>query len=186
MLVSTSCAVTLASHTGGVDDVTQQRWQLLLKAEYVRAVQQWLEPADCRQEGDPAEPSVAADYRAHGGICWCWGCPWLEIRQTVWLECRVQVVGCGLTQVHRVVTGTWMHTGQCPWSSCLCHQIAPPQAVWETDCSCSGEPSAGKILFCHLAIQNLIPGLVWVAQFGWIGWGDSVRTWPFQSVAMAL
>lgn len=41
VLVSTSCAVTLASHTGGVEDMTLHRWQLLLKAEYLRAVQHW-------------------------------------------------------------------------------------------------------------------------------------------------
>lgn len=43
VLVSTSCAVTLASHTGGVGDMTQQRWKLPLKAEYLRAVWLWLQ-----------------------------------------------------------------------------------------------------------------------------------------------
>lgn len=56
----------------------------------------------------------------------------------------------------------------------------------ETGCSYSGEPSAEKILFSQLAVQNLVSRLVWIAGIDWICWGDSVMTWPFPSVAMAL
>lgn len=48
VLVSTSCVVPLASHTGAVGDMTQQRWKSPLKAECLRAVQHCLQTAGKR------------------------------------------------------------------------------------------------------------------------------------------
>lgn len=60
------------SYWGSVDNMSWWRWKLLLKQEYLTVVQGCLEPADSREERNPPEPSVAAGYGAHEGICWHW------------------------------------------------------------------------------------------------------------------
>lgn len=75
-------------------------------------------------------------------------------------------------EMHTGDTDPWMHTElpeHCPWSRLSVPSASPTTSTVRNDCSCCGEPSAGKILFCQLAVEDLVSRLAWIAQFDWIG-----------------